>query len=110
LLVGTESNAFGLLDCVVLGPAGGRDLRAGFGKVGDRIEAFEVIFPGSSALADLGEETFFWALGEVGVFCGGLLGVVGDFVEVGGRMQPPGGRTEIVFLLVMTFPLGGGSL
>jgi hypothetical protein len=82
LLVGTESDAFGLLDCVVLGPAGGRDLRAGFGKVGDRIEGFEVIFPDSSAVVDSGEETFFWAFGEMGVFCGGLLGVVGDFVEI----------------------------
>jgi len=59
LLVGTESDAFGLLDCVVFGPAGGRDLRAGFGKVGDRIGVFEVIFPDSSAVADLGEEAFF---------------------------------------------------
>jgi hypothetical protein len=25
-------------------------------------------------------------------------------------MRPPGGRTEIAFLLAMTFPLGGGSL
>jgi hypothetical protein len=82
LLVGTESNSFGLLDCVVFGPAGGRDLRAGFGKVGDRIEGFEVIFPDSSAVVDSGEETFFWAFGEMGVFCGGLLGVVGDFVEI----------------------------
>ena len=46
----------------------------------------------------------------MGVFCGGLLGVVGDFVEIGGRIRPPGGRTEIAFLLAMTFPLGGGSL
>ena len=110
LLVGTESDAFGLLDCVVFGPAGGRDLRAGFGWVGDRIEVFEVIFPGSSVVVDLGEEAFFWAFGEVGVFCGGLLGVVGDFVEIGGRIRPPGGRTEIAFLLAMTFSLGGGSL
>jgi hypothetical protein len=110
LLIGTESDAFGLLDCVVLGPAGGRDLRAGFGKVGDRTEVFEVIFPDSSAVADLGEEVFFWAFGETGVFGGGLLGVVGDFVEIGGRIRPPGGRTEIGFLLVTTFPLGGGSL
>jgi hypothetical protein len=110
LLVGTESDAFGLLDCVAFGPAGGRDLRTGFGKVGDRTEVFEAIFPDSSAVADLGEEAFFWAFGEVGVFCGGLLGVVGDFVEIGGRIRPPGGRTEIGFLLEMTFPLGGGSL
>jgi hypothetical protein len=110
LLVGAESDAFGLLDCVVFGPASGRDLRAGFGKVGDRIEVFEVIFPDSSAVADLGEEAFFWAFGEVGVFCGGLLGVVGDFVEIGGRIRPPGGRTEITFLLAMSLPLGGGSL
>ena len=82
LLVGTESDAFGLLDCVVLGPAGGRDLRAGFGKVGDRIEIFESVFSDSSAVADSGEETFFWAFGEMGVFCGGLLGVVGDFVDI----------------------------
>jgi hypothetical protein len=25
-------------------------------------------------------------------------------------MRPPGGRTEIAFLLAMTLPLGGGSL
>jgi hypothetical protein len=52
LLVGTESDAFGLLDCVVFDPAGGRDLRAGFGKVGDWTEAFEVVSPDTSAAAD----------------------------------------------------------
>jgi hypothetical protein len=110
LLIGTESVAFGLLDCVVFGPAGGRDLRAGFGNVGDWTGVFEVIFPDSSAVVDLGGEVFFCAFGEMGVFGGGLLGVVGDFVDIGGRIRPPGGRTEIGFLLVATFPLGGGSL
>lgn len=109
LLAGTESEAFVLLDCVAFDPAGGRDFRSGLGKVGDRREGFEAIFPGSSAVTDLGEEAFFWAFGDVGVFCGGLFGVVGDFVETRGRIRPPGGSTDTAFLLPMKFPLGGGS-
>jgi hypothetical protein len=106
LLVGTASGTFGLPDCVAFGPADGKDLRSGFGKVGDRRDVFEVIFPDSSVVAVLGEEIFFW---KFGVFCVGLLGVVGDFVEIRGRIRPPGGRTDIAFLPAMKFPLGGGS-
>jgi hypothetical protein len=110
LLVGTASEAFGLLDCATFGPEGAKDLRSGFGKDGDRRVVFEVVFPASSVLACLGEETFLWDFGEVGVFSGGLLGVAGDLVETGrGRTRPPGGRTDIAFLLTTKFPLGGGS-
>jgi hypothetical protein len=35
--------------------------------------------------------------------------VVGDFVDIGGRIRPPGGKTDMAFLLPMKFPLGGGS-
>jgi hypothetical protein len=110
LLVGTASEAFGLLDCATFGPDGAKDLRSGLGKDGDRRVVFEVVFPASCVLACLGEETFLWDFGEVGVFSGGLFGVVGGLVETGrGRTRPPGGRTDIAFLLAMKFPLGGGS-
>lgn len=111
LLGGTASDAFGLVDCAAFGPADATDLRSGFGKVGDRRDVFEVVFADSSVLACLGDEAFCWIFGEVGVFGGALLGVVGDFVETGrGRTRPPGGRMDVAFLLATKFPFGGGSL
>lgn len=109
LLVGTPSEALVSTGCVAFGLAGGKDLRSGFGRVGDRVDVFEVAFPDASAVADLGEEILCWAVGEVGVFCSGLLGFVGDFVETRGRIRPPAGRTDIASLLAMKFPWVGGS-
>lgn len=110
LLGGTASEAFVFIGCVTFDAAVvAADLRSGLGKAGERITGFEVVFPGSPVLTAFGEETFFCTFGDVGVFWGGLLGVVGDFVETRGRTRPPGGRTEMAFLFAMKVPFGGGS-
>jgi hypothetical protein len=67
LLVGTASEAFVLLARVGLGAAVAKEWRSDFGKVGDRRERFEFVIPDSSVAVGLGEETFFWAFGDMGV-------------------------------------------